>query len=152
MGVAMDTKEWYRRQLERPEWKEKRAEIYERDRRTCVDCSKTGVKIHCHHEHYVTGKKPWEYPAYALVTLCAACHEKRHKKLIPKFASHEEAEMWILFAEIEEEKLRWELEKRADRIDELVRRGATWDSENRYYALADRKGKERFYDEEGNEL
>ena len=44
-----------------PEWKDKRSEIYARNDYRCVDCSKIGVTIHCHHIHYVKGMKPWEY-------------------------------------------------------------------------------------------
>lgn len=35
--------------------------------------------LHIHHNYYISGHKPWEYENNALVTLCASCHQKRHK-------------------------------------------------------------------------
>ena len=34
--------------------------------------------LNVHHSYYIRGKKPWEYPDDALVTLCEDCHKKRH--------------------------------------------------------------------------
>lgn len=34
--------------------------------------------LNIHHNYYIRGKKPWEYPNDALVTLCEDCHKKRH--------------------------------------------------------------------------
>lgn len=34
--------------------------------------------LNVHHNYYTRGKKPWEYPDDALVTLCEDCHKKRH--------------------------------------------------------------------------
>lgn len=39
--------------------------------------------LNIHHNYYVRGKKPWEYPNDALVTLCEDCHKKRHENAIP---------------------------------------------------------------------
>lgn len=42
--------------------------------------------LNIHHEYYIHGKKPWEYPNEALITLCANCHHKRHQeKQIPLY-------------------------------------------------------------------
>lgn len=30
--------------------------------------------LHVHHKYYEPGKKPWEYPDEALITLCESCH------------------------------------------------------------------------------
>jgi len=36
--------------------------------------------LNIHHNYYIRGKKPWEYPnGDALVTLCEDCHKKRHQ-------------------------------------------------------------------------
>ena len=35
--------------------------------------------LHVHHNYYIAGKHPWEYPDEALVTLCWHCHEEKHK-------------------------------------------------------------------------
>lgn len=37
------------------------------------------LELHVHHKYYVLGRKPWEYPDEALITLCSDCHEKLHK-------------------------------------------------------------------------
>ena len=36
--------------------------------------------LNIHHNYYIHGRKPWEYPNDALVTLCEICHKKRHEK------------------------------------------------------------------------
>jgi hypothetical protein len=159
----MDGKEWYKQQLQTPEWKEKRREIYERDDYVCVDCTNRGieckrgtVRIHCHHKYYVKGMKPWEYPAHALVSLCDACHEKRHRLLTMTHDSHEDAEMWILFSEAEaallEMLIEEEEEARRKRIDRLERKGADWDGNGRFWSYVDKKGVSRFFDEDGNPM
>lgn len=35
--------------------------------------------LHIHHKYYQIGKRAWEYPNEALVTLCWECHENLHK-------------------------------------------------------------------------
>lgn len=37
------------------------------------------LELHVHHKYYILGRKPWEYPNDALITLCSDCHEKLHK-------------------------------------------------------------------------
>lgn len=41
--------------------------------------SKEPVELHVHHKYYVDGRKPWDYPNDALITLCSECHEKLHR-------------------------------------------------------------------------
>jgi hypothetical protein len=36
--------------------------------------------LHVHHKYYQDGKKPWQYPNEALITLCWSCHQKEHKE------------------------------------------------------------------------
>lgn len=148
----MNGKEWYKQQLEKPEWKAKRQEVYARDEYACVDCGEDGGTVNCHHLHYVAGKLPWEYHTDYLVTVCSECHNKRHQSKIIKFASEEDADLWYFFAQFEAEMMKEELATRDERIRRLVERGATFDSENRYWGFVDRKGKSRFYDEDGNPL
>jgi hypothetical protein len=148
----MNGKDWYQQQLQTPQWKEKRREIYKRDSFSCVDCGQTGVTMECHHNHYVRGKEPWNYPAYALVTVYGDCHEKRHKARILKHDSHEDAEMWYLFADLEAAILEENLALRSKRIERLERKGAVWEQNGRFYGLVDKKGRERFFDEDGNEM
>ncbi len=159
----MDGSEWYREQLETSTWKAKRREIYERDDYVCVDCTNRGairekfaVRIHCHHEYYVKGRLPWDYPAHALVSLCDECHAKRHRMVILTHDSHEDAEMWIMFADAEAALLEMLIEeeetKRRHRISHLEDLGAIWDSEGHYYGYVTKKGEERFYDEDGRRM
>jgi hypothetical protein len=148
----MNGKEWYQQQLQTPEWKSKRKEIYTRDGYACIDCGNRGVTLHCHHEHYVQGMKPWEYPPYALVTVCEVCHDNRHKAFINVFGSHEEAEMWVLFAEAERAFLEFELQERDRRLKELSKLDSVWDHEGQYFGVVDNDGRSRFFDADGNPL
>lgn len=143
---------WYKEQLKSPEWLAKRQAIFKRDNRTCVDCQTAGVRIQCHHTYYVKGMKPWEYPEYALVTVCDKCHGVRHKSLITKHASHEDAEMWIIFADAEQQLIGEEIAMIEARTSTLIEQGAEWDSEGRYYSLIDSDGTHRFFDEDGNQM
>lgn len=152
MVLIMDGKEWYKQQLQTTEWKAKRAEVYARDGYACVDCGEDAVTIDCHHLHYVKGKPPWDYPTGDLVTVCRDCHEERHKVSIMKFASHADAEMWYAISALEAAMLEEHLANIDNRIKWLEDRGATFDSENRYWGFVDRKGKSRFFDEDGNPL
>lgn len=43
------------------------------------------LPLHIHHEYYIQGRKPWEYDDSALVTLCAECHQKRHRSSVPLY-------------------------------------------------------------------
>jgi formate-dependent nitrite reductase cytochrome c552 subunit len=151
--TMLSGREYYLAQLQMPEWKAKRSEIYERDGCTCVDCGKNGVRLHCHHDYYVKGKKPWEYPAYAFATLCDGCHDKRHKALsnIPH-STQEDADEWVLFSEVYAWMLETHLKEREKRIGKLRARGATWDSENQYFGMVDKYGNSRFYDADGELL
>ena len=36
-------------------------------------------KLRLHHKYYIKGKKPWDYPDEALMTLCDSCHERFHQ-------------------------------------------------------------------------
>lgn len=148
----MDGKEWYKQMLNTPEWDAKRREVYARDNYSCVDCSEDGITIYCHHLHYVSGKPPWAYHSDYLVTVCKDCHEKRHRSKIIKYSSEEEAELHYIVAQLEAEMIEEELGKRDDRIKWLEDRGATFDSENRYWGFVDKKGRSRFFDEDGNRL
>jgi hypothetical protein len=155
-SVRTREQEWYRQQLRKPEWKAKRRAIYHRDRRTCVRCGKSGIRIHCHHTYYLRGRKPWDYPANAFETLCDDCHVARHRQLIPKFGSPEEAEMWQLFLdadrEVAQQIIDEELAKRAERIAVLEDAGAVWDSKGQFYSLTDDDGVSRTYDADGSEM
>lgn len=38
--------------------------------------------LNIHHKKYINGRKPWEYDAGSLVTLCEDCHHDIHEKVI----------------------------------------------------------------------
>lgn len=74
---APTLKEQYLKQLESPLWIKKRNMILERDHHQCVLCGSSS-HLQVHHKRYSDGKRAWEYPNAALVTLCRECHQKVH--------------------------------------------------------------------------
>ena len=47
--------------------------------------------LNIHHKYYVRGRKPWEYPNDALITLCQECHQNRHhNSKVPLYNSNHE--------------------------------------------------------------
>lgn len=66
--------------LKSPKWQRKRLEVMQRDNFTCVRCQDTETTLNVHHKEYHRNKKPWEYEAEFLETLCETCHKKEHKK------------------------------------------------------------------------
>ena len=148
----MTGKEWYQQQRMTPEWIAKSKEIRIRDNYTCVQCKKTGVLIDCNHKYYVKGMRPWEYPSYALEILCRDCHYKRYTTKPLKFETHEEAEEWIMFADADAQMIEDHLKEREERIRYLNDNDAVWEREGRYWCFVDEHGKDRFFDEDGNEM
>ena len=64
--------------LRDPRWQKKRSEIMHRDDFSCVICGDNTSTLNVHHDYYIWGRKPWEYPDDSLRTLCEACHELCH--------------------------------------------------------------------------
>ncbi len=62
------TKEKYRQERLDPRWQKKRLEIMQRDGFECRDCSDGKETLNVHHAYYIPGRKPWEYPSWALST------------------------------------------------------------------------------------
>jgi hypothetical protein len=61
-----------------PRWQKKRLKIFERDSYICRRCQKSDRTLHIHHLFYLDKfreRAPWEYPDWALTTLCEVCHE-----------------------------------------------------------------------------
>ena len=75
------TQEPYADLLKKKDWFIKKAQIIARDSSECRICGRTvsEVPLEVHHNFYVQGLDPWEYPDEALVTLCADCHRKWHE-------------------------------------------------------------------------
>lgn len=62
-------------------WKKKREQILRRDKYLCQDCKRYGKRVDATEVHHI--KHVDEYPELAfessnLISLCAACHNKRH--------------------------------------------------------------------------
>lgn len=64
--------------LKHPKWQKKRLEILNRDNFSCQRCFDDESMLIVHHLFYRKNKNPWEYPNFALVTLCQDCHESEH--------------------------------------------------------------------------
>ena len=77
----MQKKESYLDQLLDPRWKRKRSLIIKRDKHKCKNCNSLD-NLNVHHKYYVHGKRAWEYPNNALITLCQKCYEKWHNENI----------------------------------------------------------------------
>ncbi len=64
------------------EWHERRALILARDGFQCkkCGCADSAHALQVHHEHYIVGRLPWDYPDVLLATLCHACHHQLHQE------------------------------------------------------------------------
>lgn len=73
--------QWYKH----PSWQRVRAEIMIRDNWTCRACGATekdGRQFVVHHLKY-TMLPQWREPPENLITLCHACHNKKHDNFLP---------------------------------------------------------------------
>jgi len=70
----------YKDQLKSKEWQDKRDKILARDGYKCQgkNCDHfldgENPPLSVHHIYYEDGKHAWEYPDYALISLCNECH------------------------------------------------------------------------------
>lgn len=71
-----DNKIAYWQKLQDPRWQKLRLEVFQRDQFKCVHCTDSATTLHVHHEYYIGGREPWEYPLSAFTTLCAGCHKR----------------------------------------------------------------------------
>lgn len=64
--------------LASPGWQKRRRRVLRRDGHRCRDCQATPLGgLHVHHLSYRRlGREPLDH----LITLCDACHKKRHRK------------------------------------------------------------------------
>jgi len=69
----------YAELLRHPKWQKKRLKIMERDEFKCHCCLSGETTLNVHHSFYLNNKMPWQYPDYALITLCETCHSLDHK-------------------------------------------------------------------------
>jgi 5-methylcytosine-specific restriction endonuclease McrA len=68
----------YAEKLQDPRWQRKRLEIMKKDDFKCAYCASENQKLNVHHRYYVSGRDPWLYPDWSLVTLCDSCHKGYH--------------------------------------------------------------------------
>jgi len=68
----------YSELLRDPRWQKRRLEIMDRDRWSCAQCGDTESTLNVHHAYYERDLMPWEYPDYAMITLCQPCHSQWH--------------------------------------------------------------------------
>lgn len=61
--------------LKHPQWQRKRLEVLTRSNFSCENCGATDKTLNVHHSYYEKGKKPWEYQADTLQSLCEDCHK-----------------------------------------------------------------------------
>ena len=56
-----------------------------RDGYKCLQCGRgeSEVVLQVHHEIYIRGKSPWEYPLSDCRTLCKGCHARAHNLIEP---------------------------------------------------------------------
>lgn len=64
----------YSEKLKDPRWQKKRLEILNRDDWKCQKCFRKDTQLHVHHLYYVSRREPWEYPDFALQSICKDCH------------------------------------------------------------------------------
>ena len=53
----------------------------QRDDFKCQQCQRDDQTLNVHHRYYVKGRDPWQYPDFALQTLCEECHGDLHGPL-----------------------------------------------------------------------
>ncbi len=70
----------YQQLLRDPRWQKKRLQVFARDKWACLDCGATSKELQVHHKWYLAGKRPWEVPMQALVTLCVTCHRAKGRR------------------------------------------------------------------------
>jgi hypothetical protein len=73
---------------DRPEWYSFRNRlIIERAHNECEECGRHGNEniLQVHHECYIKGRKPWEYPDNMCKVLCKRCHAEIHGKIPPSY-------------------------------------------------------------------
>lgn len=65
----------YSDKLKDPRWQKMRLEVFSRAGFSCEHCFADSKTLHAHHNYYVSGREPWEYPKDSISCLCKECHE-----------------------------------------------------------------------------
>jgi hypothetical protein len=66
---------------DKKQWQLLQMKICQRDNWACVNCGQSDCYLHIHFKNVESGKKPWEYPEDALVSLCEDCLAEERKLL-----------------------------------------------------------------------
>lgn len=64
----------YQEKLQDPRWQQVRLRVFDRDGFTCTICQSSTKTLAVHHEYYISGREPWDYPISAYKTVCENCH------------------------------------------------------------------------------
>lgn len=66
-------------------WEKFTYRVKRRDEFKCLQCgrSEQEVVLQVHHEVYIEGKAPWDYPLSDCRTLCKGCHAREHNLIEP---------------------------------------------------------------------
>lgn len=68
----------YYQKLQDPRWQRKRLEVMQRDDFKCCQCEDAKSTLNVHHLYYISKREPWDYPLFALATVCEPCHKNNH--------------------------------------------------------------------------
>lgn len=86
------SKSKYAEQYKDPRWQKKRLEILNLCNWRCGNCGDGTNPLHVHHLYYVPERMIWDYPNFALTSLCDSCHSDQHDPEHPinqsKFNKH----------------------------------------------------------------
>lgn len=69
----------WQEQYKHPNWQKKRLEKLNESGWVCESCNSHDDQLHVHHNHYIKGRKVWEYSNDELRVLCDECHKEIHK-------------------------------------------------------------------------
>ncbi len=66
-------------------WRAFAERVKARDGHRCMQCGRgpDEVVLQVHHERYIDGRAPWEYPLSDCRTLCKGCHAREHGQVEP---------------------------------------------------------------------
>ena len=78
-------KQNYWEKLKDPRWQRKRLEVMKRSFFSCEKCYREDQTLNVHHLYYMSKRDPWEYPDFALISVCEECHAEEHEIQFSQF-------------------------------------------------------------------
>ena len=103
----------YQQKLKDPRWKALRLLILDRDLNTCQGCGEENVPLEVHHQYYLRGREPWDYPDDAMTSLCRSCMKAKLFRWTLKPMSRRRSETSCRFAR--KRKQSWKMPKQKRR-------------------------------------